>query len=135
MHAINCKKVSLYVNWSFIPSLVSLVVWGVLLASCAGKEQLIMPDRFDTEIMQDGSKRFSFSLDFNRRGRLLNSGDSSSGRASPVSIAPRQAEMESALSMYLEMYPYCEEGYFVYDQGFDGSTYTLLGECQESANI
>ncbi|GEM_PF-1486158 len=135
MHARNCKKVSSYVNRRSKYSLVVFALFGVLAASCAGKEQLIMPDRFDTEILQDGSKRFSFSLDFNRRGRLVSSGDAASGRSASVSIAPRQAEMERALNMYFEMYPYCDEGYFVYDQGFDGSTYTLLGECQESANL
>lgn len=119
-------------NWNSIPSLVGLTLLAVVMASCAGKEQLIMPDRFDTDILQDGSKRFSFSLNFNRRGRLVSSEDSSSNRASTVSVAPRQTEMETALRIYFAMYPYCQEGYFVYDQGFDGSTYTLLGECQES---
>jgi hypothetical protein len=28
--------------------------------------------------------------------------------------------------------PYCTQGYFIYDESFDGNKYSLSGECQES---
>jgi hypothetical protein len=82
-----------------------------------------MPDRFETDILADGSKRFVYEVRFGSGSRQ------SAGR----SQAPSQEIMEEALEDYFAQDPYCEQGYFLYDQGFDGSSYTILGECQESA--
>ena len=131
-------------NWFLPPGLsVSLLI---LLSACAGKEQVLLPDYFDTQILTDGSKRFSFRLDQNPRagqGSQRQTGsdqeagrpnrDENSGTGGRQSV-PNREEMEEALEAYFEIYPFCSEGYFIYDQGFDGNSYTMLGECQESAS-
>lgn len=112
----------------------SMLTGVLLVTACAGKDQLVMPDNFSTETLVDGSKRFSFSVNSARRNADgITARDISQGRAAQGAPAPRAEDMEQALKGYFEIYPYCEEGYFIYDQGFDGNTYTLLGECQESA--
>lgn len=81
-----------------------------------------MPDRFETEVLEDGSKRFLFQV------------RSGPGAGRPEGRdRPNTENMKIALDSYFEQQPFCEEGYFLYDQGFDGNTYTILGECQESA--
>ncbi len=82
-----------------------------------------MPDRFDTEILEDGSKRFVFEV---------LSGPGGEGRGNRNMI-PQPEAMETALEAYFSEHPFCEEGYFLYDQGFNGRAYSMLGECQESA--
>lgn len=42
------------------------------------------------------------------------------------------ADMRDELEKYMESFPYCRDGYFVYDESFDGQRYILHGECQES---
>lgn len=96
----------------------------ILLASCSSNRAVLMPDRFDTESLEDGSKRFVFEVNDGPAARW------EQARARALS----QDNMESALEVYFEQYPFCEKGYFVYDQGFNGRAYTILGECQESAN-
>lgn len=82
-----------------------------------------MPDRFSTEILDDGSKRFVFEV-------LAGPGGQGGGNRN-INLQPER--MEAALEAYFVEYPFCEEGYFLYDQGFNGRAYTMLGECQESA--
>ena len=99
----------------------------VLISSCSSSSAVLMPDRFDTEILDDGSKRFFFEVSFGR------SGGQDEGRGRNRNLTPQ--EMESGLEGYFELNPFCEDGYFVYDRGFNGSAYTMLGECQESAEV
>lgn len=117
-----------------------LIVLTSFLAACASQQQIVMPDRFETETLEDGSKRFSFNLDFNRSRDDESSQQEGQPQEAPTNRAggaprrvPSRAEMDEILEVYFQNYPYCEDGYFVYDQGFDGNSYTMLGECQESA--
>jgi hypothetical protein len=100
---------------------VFTLLFAILIASCSSSNAFLMPDRFETDILSDGSKRFLFEVNTN------------SGRAEGRGGAIDREGMELGLRGYFEQYPYCEEGFFLYDQGYDGSTYTMLGECQESA--
>lgn len=84
-----------------------------------------MPDRFETEVLPDGSKRFLFEVNLGPGSR--------SSRDDNRPLGPTQ--IENSLDSYFEQYPFCDEGYFLYDRGFNGSAYTIRGECQESAEI
>ena len=96
-----------------------------LIASCSSSSVVLVPDRFETEVLSDGSKRFVFEVNFGP----------TAGRADRRSGALDRTSMESALEGYFEQNPFCQEGYFLYDQGFNGRAYTMLGECQESADV
>lgn len=104
-----------------------LAVLAVLITSCTSSGVVLTPDRFDTEVLEDGSKRFVFEVNFGP------SADREGGRGRERSLSP--SDMELGLEGYFELHPFCEEGYFVYDRGFNGSAYTMLGECQESAEV
>lgn len=125
-----------------------VVLLSLLLVACASQQEIRLPDQFETETLVDGSKRFSFVLNFAPRfggaGQADGEGRQQEGQPqrAPTGRAggtpqrvPSRAEMDQVLEEYFQRYPYCEEGYFVYDQGFDGSRYTMLGECQESATL
>ena len=53
-------------------------------------------------------------------------------------VRPRRLEtvdfsaMRKELDIYMDANLYCSEGYFVYNETFDGGEYLLHGECQES---
>lgn len=53
-------------------------------------------------------------------------------RSVPAGFAVSFVDMREELEKYMKLYPYCQEGYFVYDESFDGQEYKLLAECQES---
>lgn len=50
----------------------------------------------------------------------------------PKGFAVSFADMRKELEKHMKIHPYCLEGFFVYDEVFDGKEYKLLGECQES---
>jgi len=58
-------------------------------------------------------------------------GESESRQPLSSSKAFSFVEMRKELNKYMDVYPYCNEGFFVYDELFNGREYTLLGECQE----
>lgn len=93
-----------------------------LVTSCSSTNVNILPDRFETDVLADGSKRFLFEV---------RSGPGAGRREGRDRL--NAENMRLALDSYFELQPFCEEGYFLYDQGFDGNAYTILGECQESA--
>lgn len=80
-------------------------------------------DRYDLQTLdsEDASKRFTYG--FSARGQ-----DRDRSRAASV------ADMRRELENYMAATGYCEQGYFIYDETFDGAEYLLHGECQESQN-
>lgn len=50
----------------------------------------------------------------------------------PQGFAVSFNDMRAELDKYMKAYSFCLEGYFVYDESFDGQRYILRGECQES---
>ncbi len=62
-------------------------------------------------------------------------GKTSGESARPTSQRPgagNYAEMRRQLEGDPRVGQYCQMGYFIYGETFDGRTYSLLGECQES---
>lgn len=57
------------------------------------------------------------------------------GLADQSSLSSRKgfsfADMREELNKYMDVFRYCEQGFFVYDEVFDGREYALRGECQE----
>lgn len=91
----------------------------------------------------DQSKRFTYGFSIRSLGsagesvlgntRSVGSSPSdrdSRSRAKPINFE----EMREELAIYMSVTEYCNKGYFVYDETFDGTQYLLHGECQESNN-
>jgi len=103
------------------------------LSACATK---VASDRYNFSAIdsQDNSKRFTYGFSVRRAA----DGSSSTDGEPRVSSRPRRQEsadfmkMRDALENYMEDYQYCKEGYFVYNETFDGRHFLLHGECQES---
>lgn len=55
-----------------------------------------------------------------------------SKRKVPLQFAVSFENMREELNKYMGVFHYCLEGYFVYDESFDGQRYILHGECKES---
>tara|TARA_R110002073_G_scaffold228312_3_gene389086 strand:- start:244 stop:582 length:339 start_codon:yes stop_codon:yes gene_type:complete len=97
-----------------------------LLSACASNSYSELYDFYPVETKTD-SKRFSYEF-------ILGSGSRADGSrdAPPRGFVVSFNDMREELEKYMEENPYCTQGYFVYDEIFDGNKYTLLGECQES---
>ena len=104
----------------------------VTLASCASPT--ISPKyQLRTVETEDESKRFTYG--FSARRSALGSGGEAPTRGAGRQRRDRGAsfaDMRKELETYMEITRYCSEGYFVFDESFDGNEYLLHGECQES---
>ena len=94
------------------------VVAVLMLASCAGQSQF-EDYQFRAVASDDGSKRFQYVLP------AIGEGVEPSSRGN-------FAKMRDVLGRYLEHTQYCLDGFFVYDETFDGLEYLLHGECRDS---
>ncbi len=97
-----------------------------LLSACASNSYSELYDFYPVETNTD-SKRFRYEFILGT-GSAANSSREAPHRGFVVSFDDMREELEK----YMDENPYCTQGYFVYDEIFDGNKYTLLGECQES---
>lgn len=101
-------------------SVCSVALLALMVIACASPT---ISDRYEFEnvVSEDSSKRFTYG--FSTR---------ESGRNRPRSASVE--DMKKELGEYMAISEYCIEGYFIYDESFDGTEYLLHGECQESKN-
>lgn len=99
----------------------------LVLTGCATNKVSDLYEFYEVESKGE-SKLFGyrFVIDPNQRQ------PGTSKRLTPNRFAISFDDMREELENYMDVFPYCTEGYFVYDESFDGQKYTLLGECQES---
>ena len=105
----------------------SLYLVVLLLTACASNQ---VSDLYEFAVVdsETDSKLFeySFVVDPNQRQ------PGTSKKLLPRDFAVSFGDMREELRKYMQAFPYCTQGYFVYDESFDGQKYRLLGECQES---
>jgi len=97
-----------------------------LMTACASNRYSELYEFYPVETKTD-SKLFSyqFILRPDERGN-------SSGASPPPGFVVSFEDMRQELEKYMAENPYCTQGYFIYNEIFDGNKYSLLGECQES---
>lgn len=100
---------------------------GLMLVSCVSNPVSDLYEFYEIESGTD-SKLFGYRFVIDPAERQ----PGTSRRLMPNGFNVNFADMRDELSKYMEVFPYCREGYFVYDESFDGQRYILLGECQES---
>ena len=98
-----------------------------ILCSCASSRVSNLYEFYEIESKGE-SKFFGYRFVLDPAQRQ----PGTSGRSIPDHFAISFDDMRKELKKYMAVYPYCTEGYFVYDESFDGQRYRLLGECQES---
>lgn len=112
----------------------------VFAASCA-TTQTSDQYEFSWVATEDMSKRFTYasfaygsaaSLDERTQspGGAQDAPQRSSGQPGVGRIS--FGEMREDLEDYMAVEQYCTDGYFIYNETFDGRRYLLHGECQES---
>lgn len=133
-----------------------------ILSACSNKKPPEPEEFFRTQIRDDASKEFSFSLIFSRNERVVSNKKSSDtpkrerGKGkehgqgnrkrsddvpSQTSSNKKRANMSDKMAdifqqrLYLQMEKsqYCRKGYLTLEKSFIGVVYTLRGECFESA--
>jgi hypothetical protein len=98
----------------------------LFLSACASNSHSELYDFYPVETNTD-SKRFRYEFILGTGSRV-----NSSREAPPRGFVVSFDDMREDLEKYMDENPYCTQGYFVYNEIFDGNKYTLLGECQES---
>ena len=108
-------------------ALFSLLSFIFVLSACATNKISDLYEFYEIP-SQSESKLFEyrFVVDPNQRRA------ETSKRITSDRFAVSFRDMRDELEKYMDAFPYCSEGYFVYDENFDGQKYALLGECQES---
>ena len=104
-----------------------LVLSTLLLTSCASTGVSDLYEFYEIE-SANNSKLFEYRFIVDPNQRRPETSKKPAPRGGVVSFG----HMRQELKKYMEAFPYCTEGYFVYDESFDGQEYKLLGECQES---
>lgn len=118
---------SLGLSWFFMILALSL------LTACATNK---LSDLYVLKPVEtaDLSKRFTYGYAIRGPGGGQQGGGSESSsrngqsRERPGSFEDMREELENTMAVI----GYCTEGYFVYDETFNGNQYLLHGECQES---
>ena len=105
----------------------SLLAPTLLLAACASHQ---VSDLYEFAVVdsETDSKLFEYSFVLDPNQRQPGTGK----KLLPGNFAVSFDDMREALEKYMRAFPYCSQGYFVYDESFDGQQYRLRGECQES---
>lgn len=98
----------------------------LLVTACASSRYSDLYEFYPVETKTD-SKLFSYQFILRPDERGNNS-----RAAPPPGFVVSFEDMRRELEKYMAANSYCTRGYFIYDEIFDGSKYTLLGECQES---
>lgn len=103
-----------------------LLFAALLVTACASSSYSDLYEFYPVETKSDSKLfRYQFILRPDERGN-------NSRAAPPPGFVVSFEDMRRELEKYMAANPYCTRGYFIYDEIFDGSKYTLLGECQES---
>lgn len=134
----------------------------LLLSACTNTSEPKTEGFFHTEIRDDNSKEFTFSLIFSRsekevskgmkdtapaqkRDRGKGSGKGKGSRSQDVSSATKSNTKRSSktkqlmgifeqhLDLKMQETKYCRTGYLTLEKSFVGAIYSLRGECNESA--
>lgn len=101
-----------------------------LLVACASSPVLVTPDHYETRVDSDGAKRFEFGVRrLTEAPSLQNMRDGRTQEIEPL----RFEQIEDSLQAWMESDGFCRDGFFIYDQRFDGSLYLVLGECRDLA--
>lgn len=128
-------------------SLAALVL-PLLLAACGGNQPLPIPglkESFHTEVAANGAKRFTYSLELQRRdipapytdrgierGRVSRATAARSGRpGSRRRAAPLQ--FDRAMKQKLMETGFCRQGYFELERTVSPMGGEVRGECREGA--
>lgn len=110
-------------------SVAALVSCMVVLTGCASPK--ISPKyQLKTVATEDDSKRFTYG--FFAKGPGGGPGSQPSARGGTRDRGVNFRDMREELGVYMEITGYCSDGYFIYDETFNGREYLLHGECQES---
>ena len=113
-------------NLNRLGKFIALVSSLMTLIACAGRG---VSDLYEFHVVesQNESKLFTYQFILDPAQR-----STQSRRAVPTGFSADFGDMREELAVYMRQYPYCLEGYFIYDETFDGERYMLHGECQES---
>lgn len=132
--------------------LIWVFVLSLFAAACASNTP---PEHFVLKPVasNDDSKRFTYGVRVGRQGGgpgrggpggASGGGGSGSGPQGSGqqggSGGPQRGnqvgfeQLREALEDYMALNQYCTEGYFIYDETYNGNEYLLHGECQESKN-
>jgi len=134
----------------------------LLLSACSNTSEPKTEGFFHTEIRDDNSKEFTFSLVFSRskeeasrgmknastsqrpdkgkgsgKGRGNRSHEASSTTKPNSKSSSKADKMQGIFQQHLDLKmqetKYCRTGYLILEQSFIGAVYSLRGECNESA--
>ncbi len=114
----------------------------LILSGCSNqdKKRPALTETFETEITEDGSKRFVYQVSPDRAkgGRQARSQDGrppSRDGQKPSNRGAKIAEKtEAMLQEKLAKTEFCQDGYMVLDSYFDRGRYTIRGECRDEAS-
>jgi len=130
--------------FSFLFKLLSIL----LLTACSTTKEPQIKEYFRTDIRQDNSKVFVFTIipantkkEERRASPPSSGGRDKRGRNQqnrPKAKTDKQSDklmslFQEKFENRLEHSQYCREGYFIIEKSFVGSIFTLKGECNESA--
>jgi hypothetical protein len=132
------------------------------LSACSSKIEPKSHAFFRTEIRDDNSKEFTFSVVFSRskdeasngmknasntqrpdkrrgsgKGRGNRSQDDSTAAKSTTKTSSKTEKLQTIFQQHLDLKmketKYCKAGYLTLEKSFVGAIYSLRGECNESA--
>ena len=143
------------------PLLSFFLVLLFAITGCSSKGKPQMTDFFRTEIRDDGSKMFTFTVVVSKHrgesnkqesqphkqtnrergsGGKRGSGNKRGGQANKVADGDRRGDSDQMAELFEELFQkrmvksrYCRESYIELERGFSGTMFTLRGECRESA--
>lgn len=120
----------------------------LILAACGGNQPLPIPglkESFHTEIAANGAKRFTYSLEMQRRnipapytdaggnrGRVSRGTARRGGRPGPSANAGR-LQFDRSMKQKLMETGFCREGYFEIERTVSPMSGEVRGECREGA--
>lgn len=133
-----------------------LIILSVIMTGCSSVSKSDMKDFFRSDIRADDSKMFTFTVIVTQQGKKdkkstqknsKSKGGRDSGKKGGQQNSQRNTKdnsmnknddhmtelFEELLIERLEKNQYCRDGYIELDRAFSGSTFTLRGECNESA--
>ncbi len=123
---------------------ITLVIAGsvLILSGCSSqdKKRPSLTETFETQITEDGSKRFVYQVspDRSKGGRPPRNQDgkppSRDGQKSSNRAAKVAEKTEAMLQEKLAKTEFCQDGYMVLDSFFDRGRYTIRGECRDEAS-
>jgi hypothetical protein len=110
----------------------SLAALSLLLAGCGGAPHQPdrIPGKFDTEILDNGTKLFTYTLGTPSPDRRANS-----GIMPPPGTRIDLPDPHKPLRLLLERNRYCRDGYLTLDQYRMGMQQVIRGECRDAATV